>query len=104
MTWFGSADRRRLMWTYHTAHLHGHDMFLIDMGKLKAALLRLTAMRVNIAASERRNPCFFRFSGDIQKRLNQVNEQVLEGKTAQLIHGRILAHSFLAFTKQICQK
>ncbi|CBY11575.1 unnamed protein product [Oikopleura dioica] len=27
-----TADRRRLMWTYHTAHLHGHDMFLIDMG------------------------------------------------------------------------
>ena len=27
------ADRRRLMWTYHTAHLHGHDMFLLSMGQ-----------------------------------------------------------------------
>ena len=26
------VHRRRLMWTYHTAHLHGHDMFLLDMG------------------------------------------------------------------------
>ena len=26
------VDKRRLMWTYHTAHLHGYDMFLLDMG------------------------------------------------------------------------
>ena len=26
------VDNRRLMWTYHTAHLHGYDMFLLDMG------------------------------------------------------------------------